>query len=158
MKRVLTVVVSILFLSSLAYGKENQNKANKFDHAEYLQATSSGQKKAAPAVKGTLSFNSSQRTIEFLNAKGDPTLRIKYDSVKSILYEQTSTPRYAEAVLISPLFIFAHSKKHFLTVQYTDDAGAGVFVIFHLDKGNAREAVAMTEAETGKSVERTEEK
>ena len=158
MKRILTVVGAFLFLSSLAYGKENQSKANQFGHAEYMQATSSGQRKASPAVKGTLFLNSEKKSIEFLDEKGASAVSIQYDSIKSILYEKSSTPRYAEAVIISPLFLLSRSKKHYLTVQYTDAAGVGEFVIFHLDKGNAREAIAKTEAETGKSVERAEEK
>jgi hypothetical protein len=96
--------------------------------------------------------------VDFLDQKGSTAFSIKYDRIKNILYEKTSTPRYAEAVLISPLFVFSHSKKHFLTIQYTDDAGAGQFVIIHLDKKNAREAVAMAEAQTGKKVEQVEEK
>jgi hypothetical protein len=68
-------------------------------------------------------------------------------------------PRYAEAILISPFFIFAHSKKHFLTIQYYTDAdGQGKFALIHMDKGNARDIVAAAEAETGKKVERAEEK
>ena len=75
-----------------------------------------------------------------------------------MLYERTSKPRYAEAILLSPLFLFAHSKKHFLTIQYTDADGQGKFAMIHLDKGNARDVVAAAEAETGKKVERTEER
>jgi hypothetical protein len=37
-------------------------------------------------------------------------------------------------------------------------AGGGQFVIVHLDKKNAQEAVATAQSETGKSVERVEEK
>ena len=158
MKRSLTVIVSILFLSSLAYGNGEKTKSNGFDHAEYLQGTSSGQRKAAPAVKGSLHFNPDQRAVEFLDAKGASVLRINYDSIKSILYEQTSKPRYAEAILISPLFILSSSKKHFLTMQYTDDSGAAQYAIFHLDKGNARDAIAAAEAQTGRKVEHVEEK
>ena len=158
MKRILTGVGAFLFLSSLAYGKENLSNANQFNHAEYMQATSSGQRKAGPVVKGTLFLNSEKKSIEFLDEKGASVISIQYDSVKSILYEKSSTPRYAEAVIISPLFLLSRSKKHYLTVQYTDAAGVGEFVIFHLDKGNAREAIAKTEAETGKRVERAEEK
>jgi hypothetical protein len=62
------------------------------------------------------------------------------------------------AILVSPFFLFSHSKKHYLTIQYTDDAGTGQFVSIHLDKKNAREAVATAEASTGKKVEREEEK
>lgn len=158
MKRRLTAIASILFLSSLAYGNGEKTKSNGFDHAEYLQGTSSGQRKAAPAVKGSLHFNPDQKNVEFLDAKGASVLRINYDSIKSILYEQTSKPRYAEAVLISPLFLLSSSKKHFLTVQYTDDGGAAEYAIFHLDKNSAREAIAAAEAQTGRKVDQVEEK
>jgi len=158
MKKILTVLSALLLACLISQGKEKQNDSSKFDHAEYMQATASGQKKAAPAVKGTLTFDAEKKSVDFLDQKGDPAFSVKYDSIKSILYEKTSTPRYAEALLISPLFIFSHSKKHFLTIQYTDTTGAGQFVIVHLDKKNAREAVALAEAQTGKRVEQVEEK
>lgn len=158
MKRILTVVASILFFSSLFYGKEKPSNANKFDRAEYMQATSSGQKKAVPAVKGTLSFEAEKKSVDFLDHKGTLTFSIPYDAIKNILYENTAKPRYAEAVLISPLFLLNHSKQHFLTIQYADAGGAGQFVIVHLDKKNAREAVATAEAQTGKKAEQVEEK
>jgi hypothetical protein len=158
MKRIPLVVGAILLACSLAHARDTSNNANKFDHAEYMQATAAGQKKAAPAVKGTLSFDAEKQTVNFLDQKGAPAFSIRYDSIKTILYEQTSKPRYAEAILISPLFIFSHSKKHFITIQYTDTAGAGQFVIVHLDKKNAREVVAAAEARTGKKVEQVEEK
>src|SRR5260370_16181 len=150
MKKILTVLSALLLACLISQGKEKQNDSSKFDHSEYMQATASGQKKAAPAVKGTLTFDAEKKSVDFLDQKGDPAFSVKYDSIKSILYEKTSTPRYAEALLISPLFIFSHSKKHFLTIQYTDTTGAGQFVIVHLDKKNAREAVALAEAQTAK--------
>jgi hypothetical protein len=158
MKKILAVLSAVVIASPIALGKDIQPASNRFNHSEYMQATSAGQKKAAPAVKGTLSFDTEKKSVDFLDQKGASAFSIKYDSVKTILYEKTSTPRYAEAVLISPLFLFSHSKKHFLTIQYTDDAGAGQFVIIHLDKKNAREAVAMAQAQTGKKVEQVEEK
>jgi len=142
----------------MACGNESHGNSNKFDHSEYMQATASGQRKAAPAIGGTLVFDSEAKCVNFLDKKGDTAFSIKYDTIKSILYEQTSTPRYAEAVLISPLFLFSHSKKHFLTIQYTDVSGNGQFVIIHLDKKNAREAAASAQAQTGKTVEQVEEK
>src|SRR5215472_5407456 len=158
MKRMIALLGAFAIACSTAFGKDMHPASNKFDHSEYMQATSAGQKKAAPAVKGTLSFETEKKTVDFLDQKGSPAFSIKYESIKNILYEKTSTPRYAEAVLISPLFLFSHSKKHFLTIQYTDAAGAGQFAIVHLDKKNAREAVAMAEAQTGKKVEQVEEK
>ncbi len=157
MKRILSTISTILVFTSLAYAKGDKPGSNSFDRAEYLQGTT-GQPKAAPPVKGTLRFNPDEKAVEFLDAKGVSALRIPYDSIKSLLYEQAAKPRYAEAILISPLFILAKSTKHFLTVQYTNDGGASVYAIFHLDKSNVRDAVATAEAQTGKKVERVGEK
>ncbi len=132
--------------------------ATQFNHAEFFKATSAGQKKSGSSVKGTLSFDAAKKSVEFLTESNATAFSIKYDVIKDLLYEQTSTPRYAEAVLISPFFLLAHSKKHYLTIQYTDEAGAGQFVIVRLDKKNARAAVAAAESETGKKLERVEEK
>jgi hypothetical protein len=158
MKRIPSVVGAVLLACSIVQAKDAPSTFGKFDHAEYMQATASGQKKAAPAVKGALSFDAEKKCVDFVDEKGAPAFSIKYDSIKTILYEKTSKPRYAEAILISPLFLFSHSKKHFLTIQYSDAAGTGQFVIVHLDKKNAREVVALAEAQTGKKVEQVEEK
>jgi len=132
--------------------------ATKFDHAEYLRPKTEGQKKDDHPVKGSISFDKDKKTVEFADEKGVFVVSIPDDKIKSILYEKTSKPRYAEALLISPFFLFTHSKKHFLTIQYTDTDGQGKFAMIHLDKGNARDVVAAAEAETGKKVERAEEK
>jgi hypothetical protein len=132
--------------------------ASQFNHAEFFKATSAGQKKSGSSVKGTLSFDATKKSVEFLSESNATAFSIKYDVIKDLLYEQTSTPRYAEAVLISPLFLLSNSKKHYLTIQYTDSAGTGQFVIVHLDKKNAQQAVAAAQAQTGKPVERVEEK
>ncbi len=132
--------------------------ATKFDHAEYLKPKTEGQKKDDHPVKGSISFDRDKKMVEFADEKGVSVVSIPDDKIKSILYEKTSKPRYAEAILISPFFLFTHSKKHFLTIQYTDTDGQGKFAMIHLDKGNARDVVAAAEAETGKRVERAEEK
>ena len=129
-----------------------------YDHSEFFQGTTAGQKSAAPSVKGTLTFSPDNKAIEFLDGKKSSVLSIKYDAVKSMMYEQASKPRYAEAVLISPLFRFAHSKKHYLTIQYTDAAGAAQFAIVRLDKSHAREAATAAESQVGKKVEMVAEK
>ena len=132
--------------------------ATKFDHAEYLKPKTEGQKKDDHPVKGSISFDRDKKMVEFADEKGVSVVSIPDDKIKSILYEKTSKPRYAEAILISPFFLFTHSKKHFLTIQYTDTDGQGKFAMIHLDKGNSRDVVAAAEAETGKKVERAEEK
>lgn len=132
--------------------------ATKFDHAEYLKPKTEGQKKDDHPVKGSISFDKDKKVVEFIDEKGTSVVSIPYDQIKSMLYEKTSKPRYAEAVLLSPLFIFSHSKKHFLTIQYSDTDGQGKFAMIHMDKSNARDILAASEAETGKKVDRTEEK
>jgi hypothetical protein len=132
--------------------------ATKFDHAEYMKPKTEGQKKDEHPVKGSIAFDRDKKTVEFLDEKGVAVITIPDDKIKSMLYEQTSKPRYAEAILISPFFLFTHSKKHFLTIQYTDPQGQGSFAMIHMDKSNARDIVAAAEADTGKKVERSEEK
>ena len=99
-----------------------------FDHAEFLKAAAPGQKKGA-AVKGTLHFDGPKKAVLFLDKKGDPAFDIKYDSIKSLLYERTSKPRYAEGLLIAWPLLFTKSKKHYLTIQYEEPAGTGHFAI-----------------------------
>ena len=138
--------------------EEDSGGVLKFGRAEYMKATSSGQKKAEPAVKGNLCFDTAKKKVEFRCGDSVPAFSVSYESIKSLLYEQAAKPRYTEAVLISPIFLLSHAKKHYLTIQYTDSAGAAQFVIIHLDKKNAREAIAAAESQTGKAVERVEEK
>ena len=130
----------------------------KFDKVEYFPPKAEGQKKSSEPVKGHVIFDREQRVIEFPDSKSQMIVTIPYDKIKSLLYEKTSRPRYTEAILISPFFLFSKTKKHFLTIQYTDPAGAGAFCMIHMDKSNASDIVNTAQAETGKSVERNEEK
>jgi hypothetical protein len=162
-RRVLFAVFALLLASPVAFGQvqqttPSQKDTHTFDKAEYFPATPTGQKKAGNSTKGTLIFDTETRLVNFLRESGSPVLSIKFDSIKSMTYEKASKPRYAEGVLISPLFLLSHSKKHYLTIQYTDDAGAGTYAIFRLDKNNARQAIACAEAQTGIKVEQIEEK
>src|SRR5258707_8864324 len=100
MKKILTVLSALLLGCFIGQANEKQGDAGKFNRAEYMQATPSGQKKAAPSVKGALSFDAEKKCVDFIDKKGAPAFGIKYDAIKNILYEQTSKPRYAEAILI----------------------------------------------------------
>jgi hypothetical protein len=157
MRKVFTILAGFLFLASFALEAEVQGNPSTFDHAEYLQTVTSGKKKTGHKVEGTLSFDSGAKSVQFLDKKEMPAFSIQYASIRSLVYEQTSKPRYLDAFLFSGLFLLTHEKKHFLTIQFTDASGAGQFVIVHLDKRNVREAIAKASAETGMSVERTEE-
>jgi hypothetical protein len=130
----------------------------KFDKVEYMPPKIEGQKKSAGPVKGHVIFEKEKKVVEFQDTKGQIIVTIPYDKIKSLLYEKTSKPRYAEAILVSPFFLFSKTKKHFLSIQYTDANGAGAFCMLHMDKGNSNDIVNTAEAETGKHIERTEEK
>jgi len=73
---------------------------------------------------------------------------------KGLLYEKAAKPRYAAGLLSGGPLLFTKSKKHYLTVDYIDAAGAPRYAIFHLDKSNFQEALDRAESETGKKVER----
>lgn len=155
---VCAIWTSAIAVPAFAASDDAKASARKFDHAELFGGTSNGQKKAGGSTKGAIVFDAEKKMIEFEANKGGEVVSIQYAQVKTLLYEQASKPRYTEAVLISPMFLLAHSKKHYLTIQYTDANGAGQFAIVLLDKKNAQQAVAAAQAETGKNVERVEEK
>jgi hypothetical protein len=47
--------------------------------------------------------------------------RVPYDKINLIEYGQKVDRRYIAALLISPLFLLAKKRQHFLTVGYSDD-------------------------------------
>lgn len=155
-------VLGLLLLAGLSLVAQDAKTAKQDDHkfgkAEYFQGTTTGQKKAGSTVKGTLFFDNANKQVAFLQESGSPAVTIKYETIKSMTYEKASKPRYAAAVLVSPLFLLSHGKKHYLTIQYTGENSEGKYAIVHLDKSNVRDAVACAEAQTGVKVEQIEEK
>ena len=154
---------AVMLASTLALLLFAQNvfaEAAKFGKAEFMppKVEGSKNKKGGDPVKGVLSFDRETKTMLFVDEKGTTLVSVPYDKIKHLLYEKTSRPRYAEAILISPLFLFSKTKKHFLTIQYTNPAGDGQFVMIHMDKSNARDIVAEAEAQTGQKVDTSEER
>ena len=80
-------------------------------------------------------------------------MRIAFDRVHTLEYGQRVSRRYAEAILISPVLLLAKSRKHFLTVGYTDGEGRRQALVFQVDKGDVRAVLAGLEAKTGRRVE-----
>lgn len=63
------------------------------------------------------------------------SVRIPYDKIESLEYGQKAGRRVGMAVAISPLFLFSKKRRHYLTINYTDQDGkqqAGVFEIWFL--------------------------
>jgi len=156
-----TKIITILAIamSMLLFANTITAAIVKFGKAEYMPPKAEGsKKKEGNPVKGEVCFDRDAKAFTFVDDKGNTVVAIPYDKVKSMLYEKTSHPRYAEAILISPFFLFSKTKKHFLTIQYTNAAGEGQFAMIHMDKGNARDIVAQAEADTGTKVDLSEER
>ena len=77
---------------------------------------------------------------------------VLYNRIRSIEYGQKVDRRYISAILISPLFLLAKSRKHFLTVGYNDGEGRGQALIFRVAKGDVRSLLVGLEARTGRKV------
>ena len=84
---------------------------------------------------------------------GANALQIPYARINTLEYGQNVSRRYAEAILISPVFLLAKSRKHFVTLGYVDADGKQQAIVFRVDKGDIRSVLASLEARTGRRVE-----
>lgn len=82
----------------------------------------------------------------------EKTVEVPYDRIHTLEYGQKVDRRYVSAVLISPLFLLAKSRKHFLTIGYSDGEGRSQALIFRVNKGDVRGVLVGLEARTGRKV------
>jgi hypothetical protein len=121
---------------------------------------------AEPGVKaqfigGTLSGVSAKSSIhidltgtEGLLFRSEKTeLTIAYRKINTIEYGQSVSRRYAAAILISPVLLLSKTRKHFVTLGYTDADGAQQALVFRVQKGDIRSVLAALEARTGRRIE-----
>jgi len=80
-------------------------------------------------------------------------IRIEYRKIESIEYGQNVSRRYAAAILLSPMLLSSKSRKHFVTLGYTDEEGKQQAIVFRVEKGDIRSDLASLEARTGRRVE-----
>jgi hypothetical protein len=85
------------------------------------------------------------------------TLHVPYEKVNTVEYGQHVGRRYAEAILISPLMLLSKSRKHFVTVGYTDANGRQQALVFQVNKSDVRAVLAGLEAKTGRKIEYTDD-
>jgi hypothetical protein len=88
---------------------------------------------------------------------GRTEVRIDYRRVNTLEYGQSVGRRIAEAILISPLMLLSKSRKHFVTIGYTDSDGAQQVLVLRVEKGDIRAALASLEARTGRKVQYLDE-
>ena len=85
------------------------------------------------------------------------TLNIGYAKIETLEYGQNVSRRYAAALLISPLFLLSKSRKHFVTIGYTDAEGKQQALVFQVEKGDIRSVLTTLEARSGRRVEYQDE-
>lgn len=143
---VVAVLLAVLPTAALADGR--------FAKARLVIPKDDGK---AQEVEGILTSDTKAKQVRF-DTGGRVAFEVPYDRIKSILYERAAKPRYAAGLLLAWPLLFTKSKKHFVTIQFTDASGQGKFEIVRFDKGNFSMALATLEADTGIKVERTEER
>ena len=79
--------------------------------------------------------------------------QIPYAQINSLEYGQKAGRRLGMAIAISPLFIFSHKRKHFLTIGFLDAAGKQQAAVFELGKSAIGPTIRGLEANTGKKVD-----
>src|SRR4051812_15440518 len=80
-------------------------------------------------------------------------VRVPYGRINLLEYGQKVDRRLLMAVVISPMFLLSKTRKHFLTLGYTDDDGKQQAMVFRVDKNGIRAALVSLEARTGLKVE-----
>jgi hypothetical protein len=78
---------------------------------------------------------------------------IPYEQINSIEYGQKAGRRIGMAVVVSPLFLFSHKRRHFLTIGYLDENKKQQAAVFELGKSAIKPTLSGLEAKTGKKVD-----
>lgn len=79
--------------------------------------------------------------------------RVPYEKINLLEYGQKVDRRYIAAVLVSPLFLLAKKRQHFLTVGFEDENNQQQALIFKVDKADVRAILVSLEARTGRRVD-----
>jgi hypothetical protein len=117
------------------------------DHVQYMGGTIS----ALPTKTGGF-INTKGEEIFLFQSKG-VTVQIPYEKINVLEYGQRVSRRYAEAVLLSPVFLLAKTRKHYLTVEFTDDQGRQQAMVFLVSKNDVRSLLVILEAKSGRRIE-----
>ncbi len=116
-------------------------------HAEYIGGT-----RADIPAKDAGDIEVSD-TIYFVFASKHTQVKIPFERINLLEYGQKVDRRYLAAVVISPLFMLAKKREHFLTVGFQDDDGQQQAMVFRVDKNDIRLALVTLEARTGQVVQ-----
>jgi hypothetical protein len=121
--------------------------ADNGDHVAYVGGTIS-----ALPTKTDGFINTHGEDLFLFQTKG-VTVQIPYDKINVLEYGQRVSRRYAEAVLLSPVFLLSKTRKHYLTVEFTDDRGKQQAMVSLVSKNDVRSLLVILEAKSGRRVE-----
>lgn len=80
-------------------------------------------------------------------------LLIPYERVNSLEYGQKAGRRVGVAIMVSPIALLSKKRKHFLTLNFTDDQDKQQAAVFELGKNIVRVTLSSLEARTGRKIE-----
>lgn len=116
-------------------------------HAEYVGGTIT---QIPAGCRGIVQAGDEQFFVFY---SGKASWRVPYEKINLVEYGEKVDRRYIAAVLLSPLFLLAKKKEHFLTVGYSDDDDHQQAMIFKVGKDDIRAMLVSLEARTGRKVE-----
>ena len=146
MKRITsTLLVLFLLVETMAYaGVGNKNTLYVGGTITSIKAGSEG--KSATTDDKAFVF-------EYKKEK----LSIPYSKINGLEYGQKAGRRVAMAILVSPIALFSKKRKHFLTINFMDEADKQQAAVFELGKDVVRVTLASMEARTGQKIEYQDE-
>ncbi|MBV9770233.1 MAG: hypothetical protein JOZ32_11730 [Bryobacterales bacterium] len=139
--------VVLLWAIFAAWDSSSLRAAEPGSRAEYVGGTII---QIPPGCDGKVQTIDSQFFV-FYSRKA--SWRVPYDKINLVEYGEKVDRRYIAAVLISPLFLLAKKRQHFLTVGYADEDEHQQAMIFKINKNDIRAILVSLEARTGRKVE-----
>lgn len=119
--------------------------------AEYAGGTAA---KISSGASGSLDVTDGHY-LAFYTKKAQ--IRVPYDHINLLEYGQKVDRRLIMALVISPVFLLAKKRKHFLSVDYTDDSGNHQALVFQVNKNGIRATLVSLEARTGLKIQYQDE-
>jgi len=137
---------TLTFLTVLLLGSLPLPAGHAGAHAEYVGGT-----RADIPSNNNGSIEVMDNTyFVFLSKKTQ--IKIPYDRINLVEYGQKVDRRYIAAAVISPIFMLAKTRQHFLTLGFQDENGVQQALVFKVDKKDIRVALVSLEARTGQQV------
>jgi hypothetical protein len=149
MKRILAVVAIIaIALSTVGVASERANAT--FKKSRVLDPE--GKERKAELV-----FGGKTLTIHRKGHSDEVYSDIPYGGITSLLYERAKSARLKTALFLSPIALFSKGKKHWLTIEWTDNDQRDA-AILRLDKKEYRAILGQISARADVKLVRVESK